>query len=1022
MMQALAVSPALGAGADWPMWRCDAGRGASSPNELPRELHLQWVRQLPPLEPAWPADSARPEDPEMLLFDAAYEPVVVGKTLFLASSRSDSLTALDTETGVEKWVFYADGPIRLAPAASEGKVLFSCDDGHLYCLEATRGRLQWKFRGAPSGRLALGNGRLISAWPARGGPAVADGTVFFAAGIFPFAKTFVHALDTESGKVVWTNGECDWLAPQGYLTVVGEEVKVPGGHGRPATFDRRTGKLLDRFNHPRGGTPPQGAGGFCLAASAGLTYHAGFLYGGRIESGGKKRSGSMWVGSAGDSRGRLVHGCPPVLSREAVFCLDARSGVLRALDPRSPTVREETDSSGRKQQAWGLPEVWALPLGSPSLAARLLLRSGSRLYASIGSTLVAASIPTQGAKPTIAWRAEVEGTPWSAAAADGKLFLTTREGRIFCFGAAPNGEPRRHGLPSGAIGSPRHAAMAAEVLKASRSPAGYALAWGIGQDGLLEELLRQSQLHVVAVDPDERRSAALRRRLDQAGLYGARAAVLSGDPAAVELPPYIASLIVAEEASPPAARKLLACLRPFGGTARFRLSGGQHDALARCVAEARLGKLEARTQGDLTLVTRTGPPPGSGQWSHQHADAANTCFSRDRLDAPFGVLWWGGTFTDKIILDSRPNSGAPNVGPSPRVAGGRLVMAGPDVVRAVDAYTGRVLWTAALPGLSAFVGGYPNTYWRNNLVALEDAIYVACGERCLCLDPATGAAATQFRLPPTQGRKPTWGHILVWEELLIAAVEAEGERVTHSRSSRRLAVLDRHKGETLWTREAAGCFPHMALCAGAAKVFCVDRPAGEPAGATLLALDARKGSVAWSTQLDFAASWLAYSQDHDIVVAADAVRVVACRGRDGAALWDRSIARGDRPLVLHRDVLITQGSNRGEPPAAAYSLLSDEPWLIEDPRSGRKAPWQCPRGKCASGVASENLFFFRDGYAAYQHIGQNARTYLNGIRPGCASPAVPADGVVSLPLYGRHCTCSFQLKTSLALVPVREAP
>ena len=54
-----------GEAADWPAHRYDAGRSAASPEELPAELHPQWVRKLPPLRPAWP-------DQAMMRFDAAY--------------------------------------------------------------------------------------------------------------------------------------------------------------------------------------------------------------------------------------------------------------------------------------------------------------------------------------------------------------------------------------------------------------------------------------------------------------------------------------------------------------------------------------------------------------------------------------------------------------------------------------------------------------------------------------------------------------------------------------------------------------------------------------------------------------------------------------------------------------------------------------------------------------------------------------------------------------------------------------
>ena len=127
--------------------------------------------------------------------------------MFVPSMVTDSVTALDTETGAERWRFIAEGPVRFAPVAWEGKVYFVSDDGYLYCLNDD-GSLRWKFRGLPEGRRdrkVLGHGRLVSLWPARGGPVLADGVVYFAAGLWPTEGVFVHALDAESGKPVWSN-------------------------------------------------------------------------------------------------------------------------------------------------------------------------------------------------------------------------------------------------------------------------------------------------------------------------------------------------------------------------------------------------------------------------------------------------------------------------------------------------------------------------------------------------------------------------------------------------------------------------------------------------------------------------------------------------------------------------------------------------------------------------------------------------------------------------------------------------
>ena len=86
--------PTCAAAADWPMWRYDPQRTATSPQQLPAQLHLQWAREYPALTPAWP-------DQDKMPFDIAYEPVVCGHMLLLSSSRHDCVRCLDTRTGEE---------------------------------------------------------------------------------------------------------------------------------------------------------------------------------------------------------------------------------------------------------------------------------------------------------------------------------------------------------------------------------------------------------------------------------------------------------------------------------------------------------------------------------------------------------------------------------------------------------------------------------------------------------------------------------------------------------------------------------------------------------------------------------------------------------------------------------------------------------------------------------------------------------------------------------------------------------
>ncbi|MFK7776780.1 MAG: PQQ-binding-like beta-propeller repeat protein, partial [Gimesia sp.] len=248
---------------DWPTWRMNSQRSAHTEQQIPDTLHLQWVHQLPRLDPAF--KNAR------LQFDAGYEPIVKNGILFYGSSSTNSLTAIEVKTGKELWRFFSNGPIRLAPVAWKDSVLFGTDDGYLYSLSAQTGNLQWKFQAVPSSRLILGNRRLISVWPIRGGPVIEDDTIFFAAGVWPFEGVFIYALNAETGEQRWVNDRLGFLygqhphaaeafggvTPQGYLLIAEEELIVPCGTAFPARLNKKTGELIE-FKLPKAGRKPGG--------------------------------------------------------------------------------------------------------------------------------------------------------------------------------------------------------------------------------------------------------------------------------------------------------------------------------------------------------------------------------------------------------------------------------------------------------------------------------------------------------------------------------------------------------------------------------------------------------------------------------------------------------------------------------------------------------------------------------------------------------------------------------------------
>ena len=137
--------------------------------------------------------------------------MAAGGMVVVASTSDDTIRALDLKTGAHRWCFVAGGPVRFSPQIDGGRIYAGSDDGFVYCLDATSGRLVWKFRAAPDDDLLIGNGRMISRWPVRTGVLVLDGTVYCAAGMWNAEGIHVIALSADTGKVVWRNDTCAFI-------------------------------------------------------------------------------------------------------------------------------------------------------------------------------------------------------------------------------------------------------------------------------------------------------------------------------------------------------------------------------------------------------------------------------------------------------------------------------------------------------------------------------------------------------------------------------------------------------------------------------------------------------------------------------------------------------------------------------------------------------------------------------------------------------------------------------------------
>lgn len=1054
------------AAADWPQWRATAERSAATSEPLPAELQLRWIRQYAPRQQAW--DDTLNLD--LMTYDKVFEPVAADGRLFVGFNDRDKVVAFDLATGRELWTCYTSGPVRLAPACAEGLVFFVSDDGHLYCVRAADGAVQWTFRGGPNGRLAIGNRRLISAWPARGGPVVRDGVVYFSASIWPFMGTYIYALKAETGDVVWINDETGasyikqphsapsfaGVAPQGALVATADRLILPGGRSVPSVLDRHTGREL-YFHLNAGG---KGVGGSFVAAS----HDSWFVHT-------RGRSTREYSLDKGEKTGLSLN--EPVIAGDLLYSAEVEKGqpVIRAWDRRRQKGVWELSADGRGDLILAGDTLYAV--GAPTEAAPRQ------------SQLTAIRLPQKNRPARVIWQGQAEGTVERLLAASQHLIAVTREGGLQAWGADSTQQPALIAETVVPLGSDATATQPAEELLSTGDAEGYALWIGAADDPLVVGMVAQSPfLELSIFDPNAARVAAARRRFDQAGTYG-RVTVHLLDRDDFQPPPYVAHrLFVARDQSQQILEdgaylaKLYESVRPYGGTLQLLVDPQHAETSRRQVQAMSLDQAEVDLTPFGVRVRKTGPLPGAGEWTHQYGNVANTVKSDDsRVRLPLGVLWFGGSSHDDVL----PRHGH---GPPEQVVGGRLIIQGMNLLTARDVYTGRVLWKREFPDLGTYDVYFDATYKETpldtaynqvhipgangrgtNYVVTADRVYLIAGNRCEVLDSATGATVTSIALPQDDPAHPReWGYIGVYDDVLIGGVGFAEYRNQHQipdaaaaiglstkatpfglksldrAASRALVGFNRHTGEQLWKVDARHSFWHNGIVAGNGKVYALDRNPkpvedylrrrgqSDPATYRILAFDVHNGETSWERSGDVFGTWLSYSAPRDLLLQAGAAAsdrlssevntgMAVYRGHDGFEVWKHTTLRYSGPCVLHDDLIITNANSYAES-AGAFSLLDGSPQLVVDPVTGVLKPWKLTRAYgCNSIIASQNLLTFRSGAAGfYDLLSQSGTGNFGGFKSGCTSNLVVADGVLNAPDYTRTCSCSYQNQTSLALV------
>lgn len=381
-------APASGAPAapgDWPTFRANNARGNATDGDLGDKLEKLWEAEVGLGGHTYGQMNAERT--------GLTQAVVANGVAYVSDIGAQRVVALGTKDGKQKWVAHIGSRVDFPPTIHNGLCLVASKDGFVTCLDAKTGAFVYKLLVAPRERLIGGQEKLESLWPTAADVMVGkDGVARSSAG---FSST-IHggnrevAFKPDTGEVVESKTNYEPFNESGHPgpksnTNICTEPLAGGFQLRSRAIDDMLGygNSISRTNEDRGGEVFSDGriGGRVIAFDEGLCVA---FQTPRGES--WALAGPMQLVAAGkDPKKPLWTSDPIELIADDIV-----------LAPKFVYV------VGHYRRVKGEPELW------------ILNREDGKLLA----------------------KAPVGGFPsyMGVSAADGRLFISTREGKLICFG------------------------------------------------------------------------------------------------------------------------------------------------------------------------------------------------------------------------------------------------------------------------------------------------------------------------------------------------------------------------------------------------------------------------------------------------------------------------------------------------------------------------------------------------------------------------------------------------------------